>query len=429
MSQEKSIQRVKSNTEELALIRKCLTNVREEMQDNPYILEAQRVLPAEGYRSAIGAYWNAVVDDLRKKIIHRSLDLFNKEIKPRKEIKTYEDFQDYITDIELIEGAYKIGVIGWEGRKILNHAREIRHIFDGHPSSSDPSPLKVLDMMNDCNIYALSQEYPPQIIDIDSYISTMDSPEFNRNDVAIEQALGDLPPIYKSELTHRFYSIYTHPDSSTILKSNIELAAPILWGVLPKEDKIQVARRLDKDIVDGNKLIIEKGTEFLAMVNGFKYVSTSSRRAIFEPTIKSLEDALDDWQTEGKTVKFLQRLGTNIPSDLIERYVSALTLTYVGYKGRSMYFARTAFYSDAAAPVIARLFELFDDTAVSAFIKTVSQNSVLKAKIQEPGQLRRLRNLANILLDRPKLRSDLKEFLELLVDEEKTKEFFHKIHT
>ena len=133
--------------EEATFLNKELTNVREEFIGNAYIKEAAKVLVAGGYRSAIVSYGNAVVDELRRKIIHRSLGLFNKEISPKKTIKTYEDFQDHVTDFDLIEGAYKIRVIGWEAKKILNHARETRHIFDGHPSSSNPNILKVLDMI------------------------------------------------------------------------------------------------------------------------------------------------------------------------------------------------------------------------------------------------------------------------------------------
>ena len=95
--------------DKLDYLQKELTNVREDLIDNKYIIEARTVLKAGGLRSTIGCYWNAVVDDLRKKVMHRSLDLFNKEM--GKSVKTYEDFQNNITDNDLIEGAYKIGVL------------------------------------------------------------------------------------------------------------------------------------------------------------------------------------------------------------------------------------------------------------------------------------------------------------------------------
>lgn len=165
---------VGSQNEAIELAEKCLCNVREELRNNPYIIEALRVLPAGGYRSAIGSFWNAVVDDLRNKVIFRSLALFNKEMgnKLPRLIKTYEDFHDISDDI-LIEGAYKIGVIGWEASKILKQAKETRHLFSGHPKSSEPSIIKVLSVMEDCIKYVLSQDYPMQIIDINDYITLM----------------------------------------------------------------------------------------------------------------------------------------------------------------------------------------------------------------------------------------------------------------
>ena len=114
MSNDDSSSLVSVTKDEIVpFFQRLLLSVREDMRDNPYILEAIRVLPVGGYRSAIGSFWNAVVDDLRNKIMFRSLSLFNKTMALGREIKTYEDFQNYVNDDTLIDGAYKIGVIGW----------------------------------------------------------------------------------------------------------------------------------------------------------------------------------------------------------------------------------------------------------------------------------------------------------------------------
>lgn len=414
--------------EEASFLNKELTHVRDEFIGNPYIQEAMTVLSAGGYRSAIGSYWNAVVDDLRRKIIHRSLDLFNKEVSPKRIIKTYEDFQDHITDHDLIEGAYKIGVIGWEAKKLLHQARETRNIFDGHPASSNPNIFKVLDMITDCNRYVLSQDYPAPVIDIDSYLLTMDSPDYAQNETAIEQAFSDLPQIYKTELANKFYNSYLHDSSSTELRANIEFCFPILWDFLSKEDRLQIGKRVDKEIVNGNQTKIEKAIEFLILTsNGLRYISNASRKGIFEPAIKELEDNLDNWSAEGKAVAYLERLGTIIPDELMERYITSLTLTFVGYKGSSMYYARTDFYSNSAAPVIKRLFSRFDDRTAEIFIKIIRTNEAIKSRIKYPAKLSRLRELANILLNRSNLRDDIEEYLEIIVDEEKTNDFLNTL--
>ena len=84
------------------LFERCLNSVRADLRDNPYILEGLKVLQVGGYRSAIGSFWNAVVDDLRNKIMARSLKLFNKSVSVGKEIKIYEDFQDHVNDDQLM---------------------------------------------------------------------------------------------------------------------------------------------------------------------------------------------------------------------------------------------------------------------------------------------------------------------------------------
>ena len=399
-----------SEVEVYGLINKSMLNVREDMQENPYLLEALRVLPVGGYRSAIGAFWNAVIDDLRNKIIFRSLPMFNKEMEIGREIKNYDDFQNFVNDDQLIEGAYKIGVIGWEASKILKHAKETRHIFSGHPSSTDPSIIKVLSMMDDCINYVLNVEYPLQIIDIDEYLEILATESYDRNPIGVENAFGDLPDRYKNELSNRLFSSYIHKNSSTIMRSNIEFCSPILWKILPKPVKIQVVRRIDQEIIKGN------GTTISLALNAKKYK--------IETLIDDLEKNLDVFSVENKCVEELERFSSSIPIDLLSRYVNALTQTYIGHIGGSAYFARTDFYADSAALRIPEMFEKFDDTAADAFISSIKTNKKIKSRIKNPAKLRRLRSLANIVLERVSINYHNKELLESLVDETKEKQFF-----
>jgi hypothetical protein len=227
------------------LFERVLGSVREEMRDSPYIAEAIRVLSVGGHRSAIGSFWNAVVDDLRNKIIYRSLALFNKSVQLDREIKTYEDFQSYVNDDQLIDGAYKIGVIGWEASKVLRHTKATRHIFDGHPKSSEPSVIKVLGMMEDSIKYVLNESYPAPIVDLDEYVAQLGAGNFDRNEIAVENAVSDLPEVYKEELVNRLFTAYIFEGAPTILRSNIAFSVPLLWRVLPKEVKVQVVPRVD----------------------------------------------------------------------------------------------------------------------------------------------------------------------------------------
>lgn len=411
--------------DKLDYLQKELTNVREDLIDNKYIIEARTVLKAGGLRSTIGCYWNAVVDDLRKKVMHRSLDLFNKEMD--KNVKTYEDFQNNITDNDLIEGAYKIGVLSWEAKKIMHQARETRNIFDGHPDSSDPNLFKVLNMIADCNRYVLSQEYPIPIINVNDYITKMDTDTYDKNELAVEQAFVDLPEVYKNEMANKIVTYYIGDSISTRFRANIEFSFPILWRVLPKEIRQQIGKRFDKSYIEGDAETNKKAIELLILVDGLRYLSTTTRRLIYEPKIKFLEEHLDDWAEESRIVKELEAYGSVVPDELVGRLVSALTLTFVGYKGSSYSYSRTAFYSNGAAPTVSKMFEKFDNKSAEEFVNTIKTNQKLKSRIRGAAQLNRLRTLGNIILNKAGIKDSVKSFLEILVDDKQTKEFYHQI--
>ncbi len=412
------------NADIVPIMERALLSVREELRDDPYIIEAVKVLQVGGYRSSIGSFWNAVVDDLRNKIIFRSLSLFNKSVEIGREIKTYEDFQNFVNDDQLIEGAYKIGVIGWEASKVLKHAKETRHIFSGHPKSSDPSIIKVLAMMDDCIKYVLNAEYPAQIIDVNEYVTNLSDQAFDRNVVAIESALGDLPEIYKNELANRLYSSYIHPQSTSVLRSNIEFVAPILWRVLPKPIKVQTARRVDQEIQKGNAEVTQSAFGFIELIKNQGYLSVVSRRYQTEPLVKALTDAFDDFPRENEAVKALVPYASLIPEELMAEYVISLTKTYVGRMGSSARWNRTDFFADGAAMYIPDMFKTFDDHAANHFIEEVKQSELLLRRIQAPAKLRRLRVLGNIVLEKVSEGFQEKRFLEALADEAREEEFF-----
>ncbi|MBH03705.1 MAG: hypothetical protein CMP08_06225 [Xanthomonadales bacterium] len=404
------------------LIERSLQSVREEFQDNPYILEALRVLPVGGYRSAIGCFWNAVVDDLRNKIIHRSLPLFNQSIDCSREIKSYEDFQNFVNDDQLIDGGYKIGVIGWEASKVLKHSKETRHIFDGHPKSTDPSVLKVLAMFEDCCRYVLSEPFPPTIIDISDYITQIGSQDFDRNELAIENALSELPEIYKNELANRLYTAYIHTGASTVLRGNIEFVSPSLWAVLPKSVKVQVSRRVDQEIAKGNRRTTDAAFSFVSKAGGMRYLTNGAKRYKLQPLVTELSDSLDDWDAEARLVRELSPYAPYVPQDLIPEYVRALVMTYVGYMGHSSRFSRKDFYADAAIPRITSMFKKFDDFAAEAFVESIVKNKKLYRRIQAPQKLARLRALGHIVHENVSESFSELDLLELLVDETKEEE-------
>jgi hypothetical protein len=407
------------------LFQVAISNVREEMLQNPYIEEAIAVLGVGRYRSAIGAFWNAVVDDLRNKVLHRSIRLFNKAVNVGREIKTYEDFQNYVSEEPLIEGAYKIGVIGWEAHKVLKHAKDTRNIFFGHPRSSTPSPFKALAMIEDCTKYVLREPYPVQIVDIDELMAVMATPQFDRSDIAISNSLAQLPEVYTTELINRLFSSYIHENAPSDLRSNIEVVAPILWGLLSKELKIQVVHRVDQEMNKGNTVRTEAAFKFVRMVKASAYLTITARRYVIKPLIGRMRDGLDRWATENECARELLPYAASIPAELVPAFVSAITHTFVGHTGRSYQWSRTNFYADGAAVRIPKMFEVFDDTAAAAFLDCIRKSDLLRDRVRSAvAKMERLRSLGEIVLRRVSADFPETKVLESLVASECSKEFW-----
>jgi len=309
----------------------------------------------------------------------------------------------------------------------MHQARETRNMFYGHPKTSDPGLIKVLNLISDCNKHVLSEEFPPSIIDITTYLSQMDSSSYDRNDIDVEQAFSDLPSIYKTELINRFFTTYISGSISSELRANIEFCIPILWSTVTKNDKKQIGKRFDKLIVEGHKDIINRGLRYIRLVKGLMYVSTTSRKVVISPIVEKLNNSLDDWELEAKYAKELAPFSKFIPDTSLTEYVEAITKTFVGYKGSSRQFSRTDFYSNSAATYIKKMFHRFDTKATEIFVETIKKDEKLTRRIKNSGQLKRLRILGNIIIENNIGSEESVSLIEILCDEDREAEFYEAI--
>src|SRR5699024_5175957 len=186
---------------------------------------------------------------------------------------------------------------------------------------------------------------------------------------------------------------------------------------------IQIARRVDQSIVNGNSTVIKLAFSFIELVNASSFITLNSKKYKIEPIIEELESNLGVFKIENKCVKELERFSSNIPVELLNKYVNALTQTYVGHMGASAYFQRTDFYADLAASIIPDMFEKFDDSAADAFILSIKSNKLLQQRIRSDIKLDRLRALGMIVKNRVSENYHGRQLLNVLVDKSRKEEF------
>ena len=279
-------------------------------------------------------------------------------------------------------------------------------------------------MMEDCIKYVLSQPYPPQIIDVDAYIAKMGDPDFDSSEIGIQNAIDDLPEIYLKQLANMLFSKFVDNGCPSDLKNNIQAVSPIVWSQLTSELRDALAKRVDTEISRADQVTIGAAFDFIGIVDGYHYLTASSRRYLLGPIIAELDSGLDDFATENRCVEQLFPYAGFIPRDLIYQYVSSLTQTYVGRIGVSYYYNRTDFYADRAALKIPKMFERFDAYSIDCFVECVRENSTLRNRVlSNTVKMRRLRTLGNVLFSIMPAGYPKADFIQALIDESKEADF------
>ncbi len=158
-------------------------------------------------------------------------------------------------------------------------------------------------------------------------------------------------------------------------------------------------------------------------VSGQRFLSPVARTYKLAPLVKKLKEGRDDWGIENAMVKELLPYAAYVPDSLLDDYVGALTMTYVGYTGGSARFSRTDFYADGAAIRIPKMFAAFDDKSATSFVKGMRGNAILRNRIKDPAKMGRLRSLANIVYEKVSEKFSEIDILEALVDPKTEKKF------
>ena len=306
---------------------------------------------------------------------------------------------------------------------MLSHAKEAQHIFYGHPKSADPSPFVVLSVVENCVKYVLAEPYPSEIVDLDEYLVQMGRDDYDRNEMAVRDTVSDLPDPHRGKMAHMLFSHYVSGESSSILRSNIEWCASIVWGFLARDTKRQLMHRVEKEIKRASGSRIALAFAFADHVAGHRFLPAAARTYKLKPLIERLESGLVGWDVEYSVIAELELYSEYVPDDLIERCVKSLVENFAAYSGGNRRYYRKPLPMDAGVNRIPKLFGTFDDRAVAAFVTALRGNTKLKSIVTGGGRIDRLRRLGEIAAARASANLPDKRILDLLLDQKREDEF------
>lgn len=301
---------------------------------NDICLEKARVaLEVDLNDAAINYFWNLTILDLQKKIEKYGIDYFASAInwdgKPLRKIDDLRDVKDY----QIIDGAYALGILPDEAQFFLQKCREIRNNFSSaHYPMGDLDRFETMNFIKNCIKYVLTYDLPVPGIQIKDLIERLSRESLNKGEeinYIIESQSGRI----HGAILHSLFNRFIDRDCDVILKNNIKLIAPRLWGMVDDEVKSSIASKFVslKDIQGQDEA--NEALSFLKMVDGVSFIPQGFLDVIFTKHSRRLLDAhfgVNNFYSEPGYARELKSLGYNVPVSVMQLYVKAVLLSYVG---------------------------------------------------------------------------------------------------
>jgi hypothetical protein len=389
-----------------------------------YIDKAQKAAEVGLWDSAMLYYWNEAMNDLRQKVMAYGIEYFPNPT--NKKITDKESLRENLNDYELIEGCYQLGVISKEAWFFLQQARGIRnHYTAAHLSESQIDMMEALNFIKNCVKYVLTHEPPPPGFSIRDFIERLRNNDIRGMVTEIETAVRGQASEIRITLLNRLFSEYVDVGCSPTFRANIEAIAPSVWNSVDKSAQEELGQRYIKVRVGPSQDSALLAFSFFKMVNGLVAIPEAYRCPIFQSYANELINAHfgpNNFYREDGPAKALLELGFDVPKEVIQVYVKAVVLSFIG----------NAFgYCWAAEAYNRTIISHFSIEFVRAFIYLLENDRDVQSELTNETPANRLKILISIILERPTLLEHGKKltFILNLPEDKITKLFFKKVMT
>lgn len=307
--------------------------IREDYRDDPNIEKAKMANQAGLNDAAINYIWNLTMHDLYRKITTYGIEYFSAAINwTGSPLRTEEDLRS-VSDYDIINGVYSLGILMQEAHFYLQRCREIRNNFStAHYPIGEIDGIELLNFVKNCVKYVLTFDLPIPGLQIKDLIAQLKVEAVKEDDKKVLQIEGQALKI-RGAIMHSLFSYFIKQDCDATLKGNIKVVAPKIWGTLSDDIRSDIAIRYTslKDIKSDDEAT--EAEEFLKMVGGIKYVPEDSRAIIFNRAARKYIDVHNGWDNfynEPTYAEDLLALDSNVPVESLRLYVLSILLSFVG---------------------------------------------------------------------------------------------------
>lgn len=294
------------------------------------------------FDAALNYVWNEVVLNLRKKASIYGVELFFDAAVGGKNRDLYKDEADFdgLKDCVLLDTCRKLELVSDIVYRKLDHILTMRNeVAASHPNVESIGGFELLGWLQTCVKDVLKDKPSESAIRIKSLVNNLreataviDDNTCNRFNAELRNL--SLPHLHN--LLISFFGIYVSRDTDQVQRKNISLLLPGIWEHAEDRVKYHIGSMIDGYRTNLQQDKLEKGVEFLAIVDGKAYESLPTKIVALDNLASQLRDThtgYDNFYNEPPVMREILsycKRSTDIPEQLLPTLVRSVLMCRIG---------------------------------------------------------------------------------------------------
>lgn len=340
-------------------IHDVLDQIRPAWQGKSLIQRVLRILPVDP-SSACQRLFNAAIHDLRDKVVIAGVDLAkeaatNNKLPP---INKEEDVEEYPTS-KLIDLCYRMGLLTRPEWRRLHRSYEIRRDLE-HEDDEYEAALEDCMYIFKTSIDIVLSKDPIELLRVKDVKEIIEEPNTLTPSSELLENYERAPQTRQKEICLFLISVSLNKEKPDIVRENSFELLSHLEHLTQPAVKIELADYLQKQM--GHKGIDILHAKVANACGAMSYFKKARIVDLYKALLLNLQRVGTHWTKHaehGDVLENIEDIGglTYCPDELLKETLKWLVQTYIGEPGEQGYYGRNrkVFYSNSAAPIIARL--------------------------------------------------------------------------
>lgn len=355
------------------------------------------------FDAALNYVWNEVVLNLRKKAIVYGVDLFfDASVGGRnRDLYKTEDDLSGLKDSVLLDTCRKLELISDVVYRKLDHILTMRNeVAASHPNVESIGGFELLGWLQTCVRDVLQDRPSESAIKIKALVDNLKSRADiidNHTQQRFAEELKRLSTAHVHNLLIALFGMYVDTNTPQILRKNISLIARSVWDCANDKVKNHIGVMIDGYRTNLKQAQLEKGIEFLTLVDGRRYESLPAKAIALDDLSDRLLSAHQGWDNFYNEPPLMRdimqycKVAADIPSAALPKLVKVVIKCRLG-RGLS--------YCGGVSPAGLSLYDAFlgilnDEGVTQALIAIFSPEVI--AKLRNPICQGHLKSILTVL--------------------------------